>query len=89
MKDLKIIATGTAIAGALGLAALGVGTGVANAAPPALQTQWVQHWGPGPGPWGPGWAPPPPPPAPYYGYGDYDAGPPCLTGPLGLLHLCA
>lgn len=98
MKHLKRIAAGTAVAGALGLAALGIGTGVANAAPPAPGTQWAQDWGPGPGPWGgpwggPGWAPPPP--APYYGnggydtgYGGYDAGPPCITGPLGFVHIC-
>jgi hypothetical protein len=95
MKRLKSIAAGTAIAGALGLAALGIGTGVANAAPVGLGTQWAQDWGPGPGGWGgpwggPGWAPPPPPPpAPFYGYGGYDPGPPCVTGPLGFVHLCA
>jgi len=99
MKRLMSIAAGTAVAGALGLAAFGIGTGVANAAPPIAETQWAQ-WGPGPGPWGgpwggPGWGPPPPPPPPYYGYGGYgdyggyDAGPPCVTGPLGFLHVCA
>ena len=35
MIDLKKIAAGTVIAGALGLAAVGMGTGVANAAPGA------------------------------------------------------
>jgi hypothetical protein len=32
---------------------------------------------------GPGWAPPPPD----YGYGGY-GGPPCVSGPLGLLQFC-
>jgi hypothetical protein len=100
MMHFKTIAAGTAVAGALGLAALGLGSGVANAAPSPVQsgTAFAQDagWGHGPrpgGPWGPGgwgggpgWAPPPPPD---YGYG-YGAGydQPCVTGPLGLLHLC-
>jgi hypothetical protein len=94
MINIKKIAAGAAIAGALGVGALGVGSGVANAEP----------WHPGPN-WhgggyngGPGWyPPPPPPPPPYYGnYGGYDNyggndnyGGPCLSGPLGLLHVCA
>lgn len=94
MNHIKRIAAGTAIAAALGFAAMGVGTSVANAAPPVLGTQFAE-WGHGPwggpgGPWGgPGWGPPPPPP-PYYGYGGYGGGydQPCLTGPLGFLRLC-
>jgi hypothetical protein len=102
MNHLKTIAAGTAIAGSLGLAALGIGSGVANAAPSPVVNGagWAQDrgWGHGPGPggpwqpggwdgggWGggPGWAPPPPD----YGYGGYGyGGPPCVTGPLGLLH---
>jgi hypothetical protein len=86
MKNLKTVAAGAAIAGALGVAALGVGSGVANADP---------GWGHGHGRWDPGWGAPawgPPPPAPYYGYGGYggyDAPPPCITGPLGFVHVCA
>jgi hypothetical protein len=100
MMHMKTIAAGTAIAGSLGLAALGLGAGVANAAPSSVQsgTAWAQDagWGHGPGPggpwggpgWGgPGWVPPPPPPDYGYGYGVGYA-PPCVTGPLGLLHLC-
>ena len=103
MIHLKTIAAGTVIAGSLGLAALGVGSGVANAAPSPVVNGagWAQDrgWGHGPGgPWrpggwdggrgwgGPGWAPPPPPDY-GYGYGGY-GGPPCVTGPLGLLHFC-
>ena len=100
MIHLKTIAAGTVIAGSLGLAAIGVGSGVANAAPsPVVNASgWAQDrgWGHGPGgPWrpggwdgggwrGPGWAPPPPD----YGYGYGYGGPPCVTGPLGLLHFC-
>jgi hypothetical protein len=105
MIHLKKIAAGTAIAGSLGLAALGVGSGVANAAPsPVLSGAGFAQdrgWGHGPGPGGPwqpgGWdggrgyggydgG--------YGGYGGYDGGyggyggPPCVTGPLGLLHFC-
>ncbi|BBZ26680.1 hypothetical protein MMAD_09750 [Mycolicibacterium madagascariense] len=81
MFDVKKIAAGAAIAGSLGLAALGAGAGVANADP---------YWGHGHGWGGPAWggyAPPPPPP--YYGYGGYNGyGGGCVTGPLGLLHFC-
>ena len=98
MMHLKTIAAATAIAGSLGLAALGLGAGAANAAPSSVQSGtavaqdagWDHGRGPG-GPWGPGWGGPgwaPPPPPPYYGYGVGYA-PPCVTGPLGLLHLCA
>jgi hypothetical protein len=44
MLDLKTIAAGSLIAGGLGLAAIGVGTGVANAAPasPVISgPQWL------------------------------------------------
>jgi hypothetical protein len=98
MIHLKTIAAGTVIAGSLGLAALGIGSGVANAAPsPVLSSAGFAQdrgWGHGPGGWdggggrgwgGPGWAPPPPDYG--YGYGGY-GGPPCVTGPLGLLQFC-
>jgi hypothetical protein len=98
MIDLKKIAAGTVIAGSLGLAALGIGSGVANAAPSPVVNGagWAQDrgWGYGPGgPWRPGgwdrggwrgprWAPRD------YGYGYGYGGPPCVSGPLGLLHFC-
>lgn len=98
MIHLKKIAAGTVIAGSLGLAAIGIGSGVANAAPSPVVNGagWAQDrgWGHGPGgPWrpggwdrggwrGPGWAPPD------YGYGYGYGGPPCVSGPLGLLHFC-
>jgi hypothetical protein len=98
MKNLKTIAAGAAIAGALGFAAIGAGSGVASAAPPATGGQWAQDpgWDHGHGPgwhgggYGPGyWAPPPPPP-PYYGYGGYGPPPPpCISGPLGFVQVCA
>ncbi len=98
MSSLKAIATGAAVVGSLGLAALGLGSGMANAAPsPAVSgTSWAQ-WGPGgPGPggpgWnnGPGWGPPPPPAYGGYGYGAGYGAPvsACVNGPLGLLHVC-
>ncbi len=60
MKNLRNIAAGLGIAGALGFAAVGIGAGTANAAPPAQAgfAQWGPGWGPGHGPWRPG-----PPPA--------------------------
>jgi hypothetical protein len=54
MIDLKKFAAGASIAGALGLFALGAGTGVANAAPPSpvtAGTQFAQDHG---GYWGHG-----------------------------------
>jgi hypothetical protein len=54
MMNLKTIAAGATIAGALGLTALGIGPGVANAAPPTpvtSGTSWQQYGGWG---WGPG-----------------------------------
>lgn len=93
MIDLKAIAARTAIAGVLGIAALGIGSGVANAAPPSPvgpDSSWAQDpgWGHGHGGghgWnnGPGWGPPPPP---AYDYGGYGHGGGCVTGPLGFLH---
>jgi hypothetical protein len=85
MNSMKRVAASAAIAGALGVCALGIGDAVANAAPPGPGATWAQQpppWIPGPGPggpggpWGggPGWGgPPPPPPAPigYGGYGGY------------------
>jgi hypothetical protein len=94
MIDVKTIAGGIVLAGSLGLATLGLGAGVASAAPSvsAPQTTWAEDpgWGHGHG-WhgdggwrgGPRWAPPPP----YYGYGGYGA--PCVSGPLGFVHVCA
>jgi hypothetical protein len=103
MTHWKTFAAGATIAGSLGLAALGLGSGLANAAPSPIATQvgWSQWggWGPGHGPggpgWGrgPGWGPPPPPPPPYYGGYGYDGGygapSACVNGPLGLVHVCA
>jgi hypothetical protein len=118
MMNFTKIAAGTAIAGSLGLAALGIGAGVANAAPlpggsgiEFAQGPGWGHGGGGPG-WngrgggwdrggrgyggyggyGGGWAPPPP----VYGYGGYGGGyggygggGDCISGPLGLLHVCS
>ena len=60
MSTLKSIAAGAVIAGSLGLAAFGLGSGTASAAPSpaAVGTSWAQ-WGHG-GPGGPEWGPPPP-----------------------------
>jgi hypothetical protein len=77
--NLKKIAAATTIAGALGLTALGMGQGVANAAPPspvASGTLWAQdghghghghgHGDGGDwGDWGPSWNGP----GPYWGPG--------------------
>ena len=49
MKSLKSIAAGVAIAGALGFAAIGAGSGVASAAPvPGGQFAQDPGWGYGP-----------------------------------------
>jgi len=55
MMNFTKIAAGTAVAASLGLAALGIGTGVANAAPSPVGSgiQWAQDSGWGHG--GPGW----------------------------------
>jgi hypothetical protein len=58
MMNFTKIAAGTAIAASLGLAALGIGTGVANAAPSSVGSgiQWAQdHGGPGWNGGGGGW----------------------------------
>ena len=103
MIDLKKIAAGATIASALGLAALGMGPGVANAAPPSPVTSgtpWQQDgsWGWGHGPGHGDWGGPGPGygygPGPGYGYGPgpgYGYGPPvggCISGPLGFISLC-
>jgi hypothetical protein len=99
MRNLRYIAAGLGIAGALSFAAVGIGAGTANAAPPVQAgfAQWGgPGWGPGPGPWRPG---PPPPPAwgggyndgydNYGGYNNYGPPPPpCISGPLGFLQVC-
>jgi hypothetical protein len=60
MTHLKTIAAGTVLVGSLGLAAIGIGSGVANAAPSPLGsgTQWAQDRGWGGGRGGPGWIDP-------------------------------
>jgi hypothetical protein len=91
MANLKKIATGATIVGALGLTALGLGTGVANAAPPsshpAVMTSKLggfalDDWGnPGWGGGGPGygWAGGPG----GYGYGPGGYGPGGYGGGYG------
>jgi hypothetical protein len=90
MSRIKNIAKFAFVSAGLGLAALGVGTGVANAAPldsGAGVPAWYHHWdGPGWG-GGPGWGPPPPPP-PVWG-GGWAPPPPCISGPLGFVNVCA
>jgi hypothetical protein len=95
-KRLKRIAAGIGVAGAIGAAAMGIGTATANATPVAAQAgfaQWGPHWGPGPVPWVPGPPPPPPPPAWGYNYGGWNnygpPPPPCVSGPLGFVSVCA
>jgi len=95
MTHIKKIATGALLTAGLSLAALGIGSGIADAAPISSTNiaQWHGGWGgphPGPGWGGPGpvgWAPPPP----YYGggYGWAPPPPPCVSGPLGFVHVCA
>lgn len=98
VMNVKSISAGVAIAGSLGFAALGIGTGVASAAPPPVGsgTEWAldSGWGHGGPGWYDGrhdgnrggdrndWRPPPPPNYGYYGGGG------CVTGPLGLLQFC-
>jgi hypothetical protein len=87
MMNFTKIAAGTAIVGSLGFAALGIGTGVANAAPSPAGSgmQWAQGWGHGGPGWnggGNGWN------GGYGGYGGDYGGGGCITGPLGLLHFC-
>jgi|SoiMethySBSTD1v2_1073268.scaffolds.fasta_scaffold3194827_2 hypothetical protein len=95
-KELIRIAAGMGVAAAIGVAALGIGTATANAAPPAAQAgfaQWGPGWRPGPGPWRPGAPPTPPPPAWGYNYGGWGnygpLPPPCASGPLGFVSVCA
>jgi len=93
MIDLKAIAAGTTIAGALGFTALGMGPGLANAAPPSPVTSgtpWQQDEGHGHdghgdhGDWqgggdGGNWGP-----GPWYGPqapAPWPVG--CISGPLG------
>ena len=90
MKVLKTVAAAATLGGALGLAALGAGAGIASATPaspgiPWQQDGWWGHhrwdhggWGPGAG-WyggGPGWG----------GYGGPAGG--CVSGPLGFVSVC-
>ena len=96
--NVKRIAAGTALAGVLGFTAVGLGAGIANAAPPALGVAgWESeghggHWGHGGGgDWGDrggwgdggGWG--------YRGnWGGYGpAWNPCVTGPFGFVTVCA
>jgi hypothetical protein len=76
MRNVRTIAAGIGIAGALGIAALGIGAGTAGAEPPSPVTQadfaQIPEWGPGP--WRPGPGPWGPPPPPAYGYGGYGYG---------------
>jgi hypothetical protein len=94
MRNVRTIAAGIGIAGALGIAALGIGAGTASAAPPSpvAHGDFAEWGGPGRGPWGHGggpWYPPPPPPPAYgYGYSGYAPPPPCISGPLGFLQFC-
>jgi hypothetical protein len=89
--NLKRIVAGAAMAGALGITALGLGAGIANAEPQAPVVSGIAwqdhngHWGHGGdgGNWGNG------------GYWDnrgyWGPGPewnPCFTGPLGFVTFC-
>jgi hypothetical protein len=83
---LKKIVAGAAMAGTLGFTALGLGAGIAGAAPPAPTVSgiaWQQdhdgHWGHGGdgGDWG--------------DRGNWGPGPgwaPCVTGPFGFVTVC-
>jgi hypothetical protein len=86
---VKKIAAGAAMAGALGFSAVGLGAGVASAAPSApvvVGTQWQQdrgdwdHWGHGDGR---GWGD-----RGDWGYGGYGPGWGCVTGPFGHITWC-
>ncbi|PXX08930.1 hypothetical protein [Mycolicibacterium moriokaense] len=91
--NLKKIAAGAAITGALGFAGLGLGAGVANAAPTSPVVAgilWQQDHGHGGGDWGHGdrgdWGD-----RGNWGYGgNYDYGPGwgCITGPFGHFTWC-
>jgi hypothetical protein len=95
MIAMKKFASSAVIVGALGAVALGIGSGVANAAPPSpagTGVAWAQDRGRGHdhGDWRGddrrGWVH-----APDYGYGPgyYAPPPPCVTGPFGFVHVCA
>jgi hypothetical protein len=92
---LKKIAAGAAMVGALGFSAVGLGAGIASAAPPApvvAGTLWPQdrghgddwgHWGHGDGRgWGDrgDWG--------YGGNWGYGPGWGCVTGPFGHITWC-
>jgi hypothetical protein len=89
---LKKIAAGAAMVGALGFSAVGLGAGIASAAPPAPVVAgilWQQdrghggHWGHGDGRgWGDrgGWG--------YGGNWGYGPGWGCITGPFGHVTWC-
>jgi hypothetical protein len=86
--NLKKIAAGAAMTGALGFTALGMGAGVANAVPASpvvAGTLWQQDHGHGGGDWGHGdrgnWG---------YGGGNWGYGPGwgCVTGPFGHITWC-
>jgi hypothetical protein len=100
MATFRKIASTTALTAGLGAAVLGIGSGIASAAPatdPAVIPMdhgwgwghggdWDDHrgwgnrgWG-GPGWGGPGWGGP--------GPGVYIT-PPCVSGPLGYVTVCA
>ena len=95
MKNSLIRFTaGLGIAAAIGAATLGIGTATSNAAPAtAVHTEfaeWCHGWGHGPGPWRPGprhWG------GYGYGYGGWNGygygPPPCVSGPLGFVNVCA
>ena len=89
--NVKKIAAGAALAGALGFSAVGLGAGIASAAPPAPAVAGWQldghggHWGHGGdgGDWGDrgGWD----------NGGNWGYAPswnPCVTGPFGFVTVC-
>jgi hypothetical protein len=91
--NLKKIAAGAAMTGALGVTALGLGAGVANAAPASPVVAgilWQQDRGHGGGDWGHGnygdrgdrggWG--------YGGNYGYQPGWGCITGPFGHITWC-
>jgi hypothetical protein len=86
---LKKITAEVAMVGALGFTAVGLGAGIASAAPPAPAVAgWQQdhdHWGHGghDGDWGNGRG--------WDNRGNWGPGPgwgPCVTGPLGYITFC-
>ena len=90
---IQKIAAGAALACVLGFSAVGLGAGIANAAPPAPAVGGWQfdghggNWGHGGGGWGGrgGWDG-----GGDWGYGgNWGYGPPCVTGPLGFVTVCA